>query len=156
MLVDNLFNRKHTYQLIKHLSAHNTYKLIYSELSLERRERRERKERKEISGPASGRRVSARADAGAPCFFMQAIVEATTAPPTPALVAERWKFLQLRRLWLKLPGGEGSFSLTSPALDEALRQRFRKVKKEVGYGGGSKVLWAPAKRGFRWSGTAVW
>ncbi|KAG5415813.1 hypothetical protein IGI04_003380, partial [Brassica rapa subsp. trilocularis] len=71
-------------------------------------------------------------------------VEATTAPPTPALVAERWKFLQLRRLWLKLPG------------DEALRQRFRKVKKEVGYGGGSKVLWAPAKRGFRWSGTAVW
>ncbi|KAH0896223.1 hypothetical protein HID58_045791 [Brassica napus] len=43
-------------------------------------------------------------------------VEATTALPPPVLVAERRKFLQLRRRRLKLLGGEGSFSLTSPAL----------------------------------------
>ncbi|KAF3597586.1 hypothetical protein DY000_02026298 [Brassica cretica] len=42
-------------------------------------------------------------------------VEATTASSPPVLVAERRKFLQLRRRRLKLPGGEGSFSLTSPA-----------------------------------------
>ena len=42
-------------------------------------------------------------------------VEATSDPPPPVLVAERRKFLQLRRRRLKLPGGEGSVSLTSPA-----------------------------------------
>ena len=36
--------------------------------------------------------------------------------PLPVLVAERRNFLQLCRRWLKLPGGEGSVSLTSPAL----------------------------------------
>ena len=42
-------------------------------------------------------------------------MEAKLAPPTPDLVAERRKFLQLRRCQLKFPGGEGSVSLTSPA-----------------------------------------
>ncbi|KAL0705815.1 hypothetical protein Bca4012_072240 [Brassica carinata] len=37
------------------------------------------------------------------------------APPPPVLVAERRKFLQLRRRRLKLPGCEGSVILTSPA-----------------------------------------
>ncbi|CAN6861559.1 unnamed protein product [Brassica oleracea] len=43
-------------------------------------------------------------------------VEAMIVLPLPVLVAERRKFLQLRRRWLKLPGGEGSVSLTSPVL----------------------------------------
>ncbi|WZZ31320.1 hypothetical protein YC2023_014721 [Brassica napus] len=47
---------------------------------------------------------------------VEGTVEATTALPPPVLVAERRKFLQLRRRRLKLLGGEGSFSLTSPAL----------------------------------------
>ena len=42
-------------------------------------------------------------------------MEATIALPPPVLIAERRKFLQLRRRRLKLPGGEGSVSLTSPA-----------------------------------------
>nr|VDD27909.1 unnamed protein product [Brassica oleracea] len=42
-------------------------------------------------------------------------VEATIAPPLPVLVAERRKFLQLRRRRLKLPGSEGSVSLTLSA-----------------------------------------
>ena len=42
-------------------------------------------------------------------------MEATTAPSLPILIAERRKFLQFRRRRLKLPGGEGSFSLMSPA-----------------------------------------
>ncbi|CDY21990.1 BnaC09g00960D [Brassica napus] len=40
--------------------------------------------------------------------------------------------------------------------DEVLRQGFRKMKKIVGFGGGLKGLRAPAKRGFRWLGTAAW
>ena len=40
--------------------------------------------------------------------------------------------------------------------DEILRQDFRKMKKIVGFGGGSKELRAPAKRGFWWLGTAAW
>ncbi|CAN6849166.1 unnamed protein product, partial [Brassica oleracea] len=57
------------------------------------------------------------------CFFvgvsvswMEDAVVGVEAPPPPVLVAERRKFLQLHCRRLKLPGGEGSFSLTSPAL----------------------------------------
>ncbi|KAL0746406.1 hypothetical protein Bca101_028408 [Brassica carinata] len=39
--------------------------------------------------------------------------------------------------------------------DEVLRQGFRKMKKIVGFGGGLKGLRAPAKRRFRWLGTAA-
>ncbi|CAN6840826.1 unnamed protein product, partial [Brassica oleracea] len=64
-----------------------------------------------------------RAVAGTLCFFvgvsvswMEDAVVGVEALPPPVLVAERRKFLQLRRRRLKLLGGEGSFSLTSPAL----------------------------------------
>ncbi|KAF3573192.1 hypothetical protein F2Q69_00062344 [Brassica cretica] len=59
-------------------------------------------------------------------------VEATIAPPSPVLVAEKRKFLQLRRRRLKFPGGEGSVSLTSPASGSRLS-----VCSSMGYGHGA-------------------
>ncbi|CAN6936085.1 unnamed protein product, partial [Brassica oleracea var. botrytis] len=59
---------------------------------------------------------------GALCFFVgvsvswrEDAVVGVEAPSLPILIAERRKFLQFRRRRLKLPGGEGSFSLMSPA-----------------------------------------
>ncbi|KAG2258027.1 hypothetical protein Bca4012_095318 [Brassica carinata] len=45
--------------------------------------------------------------------------------------------------------------MSSPQWDDALRQGFSMVKKRFGFGGGSKGLRAPAKRGFQRLGTAA-